>query len=156
MTTAIVLDTGTLSMLTHPRADQNREVAIWLQGILQRDLEVVVPEIVDYELRRKLIHLRSEQSLQRLDDLEALLTYLPITTKDMRLAARLWAEARRRGRPTADERALDVDVILAAQTRHLIQGGKTAIVATDNVRHLDQFVPAKRWTAIKPDELVKD
>ena len=57
----------------------------------------------------------------------------------------LWAETRRRGRPTADAQALDGDVILAAQT--LAIGGR---VATENVGHLALFVEAYDWRETEP------
>jgi hypothetical protein len=66
----------------------------------------------------------------------------------MLLAAELWAEARRRGRPTADDRSLHADVILAAQARNLALGGHTIIVATSNLRHLSQMTDARLWTDI--------
>jgi hypothetical protein len=47
------------------------------------------------------------------------LSYVATTTETMLLAAELWAVARQEGRPAADEKALDGDVILAAQTRLL-------------------------------------
>ena len=58
-------------------------------------------------------------------------------------AAELWAEARKRGQPTADPKVLDGDVILAAQALQV--GG---IVVTDNIGHLSQFVDARRWSDI--------
>lgn len=89
-------------------------------------------------------------SLRRLDAFLASpgIDYLPITTRAMRLAAQLWADARREGRPTADRHALDADVILAAQTRLLIAEGYDAVVATTNVRHLTRFVPAAEWPGV--------
>ncbi len=57
--------------------------------------------------------------------------------------AELWADARKRGRPTADLKELDGDVILAAQAQQA-----KAIVATENVGHLSLFVEAKDWTEI--------
>jgi predicted nucleic acid-binding protein len=55
-------------------------------------------------------------------------------------AAELWADARKRGRPTADLNELDGDLILAAQALQV-----DAIVATENVGHLSLFVEAKHW-----------
>ena len=66
-----------------------------------------------------------------------------LSTPIMLRAAELWAEARRRGRPTADPQALDCDVILAAQALAM-----DATVVTDNVGHLALFVEAKSWRDI--------
>jgi predicted nucleic acid-binding protein len=63
-------------------------------------------------------------------------------------AAIIWAEARRRGQPTADPKELDCDVILAAQA---LQIG--AIVATENIGHLSLFVEARSWRDITPGEI---
>src|SRR4051794_28368858 len=110
----LLLDTAILGQLCHPGKKTSRPVMEWLAGLLaaeQTDLDVIVPEICDYELRRKLLHLISKgqgdiRSLQRLDDLGRLLEYLPIDTDTLRKAAALWADARLRGRPTAPEPAI--------------------------------------------------
>jgi hypothetical protein len=52
-------------------------------------------------------------------------------------------DARKRGKPTADLKELDGDVILAAQALQV-----DAIVATENVGHLSLFVEAKHWKDI--------
>jgi hypothetical protein len=54
------------------------------------------------------------------------------------------------GRATADPKALDGDVILAAQA--LLSGIAPAdfVVATSNVAHLSRYVPAELWNAITP------
>ena len=82
----------------------------------------------------------------RLDSLIDHVGYLAITTSAMRRAAQLWAEARRRGQPTASDSALDGDVILAAQASTL--NGDEVIIATTNTKHLERFVPARLWTDI--------
>jgi hypothetical protein len=63
-------------------------------------------------------------------------------------AAEFWAEARLTGRPTADPKELDGDVILAAQAHRLALAGDEVVVATTNVAHLARFVPARKWDEI--------
>src|SRR5262249_57912237 len=99
--------------------------------------EVFWREIADYEVRRELLRLRRHRSLQRLDGLQRILTYLPLDTPTMRRAAEMWAITRQQGVPTADPKEIDADVILAAQAERL-----SAIVATENVGHLARFVAA--------------
>ena len=147
----LLLDTGILGQLCHPRQHKNRAVAQWLVQLL-RDaaggVRVFIPEIADYELRRKLLHLilqgrGTTRSIDRLDDLEKLLEYLPLDTEIMRRAAELWAEARREGFPTAPAQALDGDVIIAAQALSV-----NGTIVTTNRKHLSKFVPAKEWPEI--------
>ena len=113
--------------------------------MLQRGVSVVVPEIVDYEIRRELLRANKQQGLQRLDRLIGALEYAPLTTPAMKLAAQFWAQARRTGNATTDDRHLDCDVILAAQANLSHRDGDTCVIATTNVRHLQLFVPAQHW-----------
>jgi predicted nucleic acid-binding protein len=147
----LVLDTGILAQLCHPHGTKNRPVVEWLVRLLRQvdmPAHVFVPEIADYELRRKLLHLihkgqASLRSIERLDDLERLLDYLPLDTEVMHQAAQLWAQARRQGYPTAANEALDGDVILAAQA---ISAGGTVVTA--NRKHLSRFVATAQWSDI--------
>ncbi len=86
------------------------------------------------------------QGLLRLDGFLTTVEYLPITTAAMRQAAQFWAEARQQGYPTADDKNIDGDMILAAQATTL--GVADFIVATTNIRHLARFVPAGLWQSI--------
>jgi predicted nucleic acid-binding protein len=148
----LLLDTNVLTRLCHPAKAENAEVAAWLAELLTRDegqVQVCIPEISDYEARRGLLHvaLRNQhsttKSLQHLDQLNELLTYLPLSTPVMRRAAHLWAQSRKDGRPTAPGEMLDGDVILAAQALEV-----AGIVVTENTRHLSRFVPAFRWQEV--------
>lgn len=141
MTDQIVLDTGPLGMVTNPK--WNKDALEWLTEMLERDCEVMIPEIADYELRRNMILEKMQPSIQLLDKLKTLLIYLPIDTQTMLQAAKFWAESRSRHRPTGHPKELDGDAILAAQARQV-----GATVATDNVGHLSQFVKTKKWSDI--------
>lgn len=141
MSKPVILDTGPLGMLAHPL--RNPDIERRVEKFLSAGGLVIIPEIADYELRRELIRAGLSRSLQRLDQLELVLDYLPITTRTMRRAAELWARARNIGRPSADPQALDGDVILAALAEEA-----SAIVATENVGHLEQFVEARNWRDI--------
>lgn len=123
---------------------------MWLESLLAKDYEVCIPEICDYELRRELIRANRLKGLRRLDSLKALLTYLPITTSTMLSAAEFWAKARNMGRPTADAKALDGDMILTAQVHIYNQNLNNIVIATTNVGHLSLFATAKLWQHISP------
>lgn len=150
MSRVIVLDSSPLGLLFqrpgYPRADECRR---WLARHVAANTEVIVPEIVNYELRRELIRLGHKRALNALAAFNQVSgRFLPITSDAMDLAAELWAGARTRGKPTADVHALDIDVILAAQV--LTKGFQPGsfVVATTNVSHLAQFVPAEVWDQI--------
>ncbi|MBI5877342.1 MAG: nucleic acid-binding protein [Chloroflexi bacterium] len=148
MSLIVFLDAGPLGMVTNPRAGSDNEAcARWLEALLTRRIHVVVPEIADYEVRRELMRARKSAGIKRLDDLKRVIAYQGLTTPIMLLAAQLWAEARQRGLPTADDRVLDADVILAAQARlaPIANEDDQVVVATTNVRHLERFVLAQLW-----------
>lgn len=109
-----------------------------------------MPEIIDYEHRRALLRRDASRQVERLNRFKQVFGYEPLTTEVMLTAAQFWAEARKRGLPTDTERALDVDVILAAQARVLEQSGHRVLVATTNPRHLSRFVDARLWQEIEP------
>ena len=66
----------------------------------------------------------------------------------------LGAAARNQGQPTASDKALDADVILAAQAMVLQRSSQDTIVvvAADNVKHLSRFVAAVPLEEINPAE----
>jgi predicted nucleic acid-binding protein len=144
-----VLDSGVVSRLCHPARSQYRPVSRWVSEQLEHAaMRVVLPEIADYEVRRKLIHLirkkqASPKSLQRLNALAVTLDYLPLHTSTLQRAAEIWANARLSGLPTATEQSLDADVILAAQALEV-----DGTIVTTNRKHLARFAPALAWEEI--------
>lgn len=147
MSTLLVLDSGIVGLLSHPGASEERDdCRTWVLKRLGAGARVVLPEIADYEVRRELIRAGKSRGLRRLDVIGEQLAYLPLSTKSMRLAAQLWADARRAGRPTASDHALDGDAILAAQARTLAEELNLPVtVVTTNIAHLSLFVKASAW-----------
>lgn len=148
MNRVLVLDSTPLGLLFQKtkikEADDCRD---WMADHLRAGVRVVVPEIVNYELRRELIRLGRPAAVAALDAFNRAVPdrYLPIATGAMELAAQLWADVRAAGTPTADPHALDVDVILAAQVLHSGLRPQDFVVATSNVAHLSRLVPAELW-----------
>ena len=148
MSLVVALDAGPLGLVTNPkRSPESLACAQWLQALVAAGARVVLPEIADYKVRRELLRGRRQQGLRRLEAIVELVEYLPLTTAEMRQAAAFWADARQRGQPAADDRALDGDVILAAQVANI--GSTDGVVATTNVGHLSRYVPAALWRDIR-------
>lgn len=149
MSRVILLDSGPLGLITNPRlSSESLDCTRWFQSLVVAGVRVVIPEIVDYEVRRELLRANKLRGLRRLDEFVDQAEYLPITTLAMRQAAVFWAEARQQGQPTAGDKTIDADVILAAQAFTLVDGEVT--IATTNVGHLSRFVPAQLWCDITP------
>ena len=146
----VLLDSGPLGIVTNPKASpENESGRLWLQYLLSQNVNVIIPEITDYEVRRELQRGKKINGLKRLNELKAALTYLPINTATMLKAAEFWSKARQMGKKTASDDALDGDVILAAQAALLQNANNQIIVATKNVKHLSLFVDAREWKSIK-------
>lgn len=151
----IILDSSPVSLITNPKAESSpKECQKWFKTLLDRDYNIILPEIVDYEVRRELLRANKKSGLQKLDQLKAEIIYLSITTEVMLKAAELWAETRNKGKPTADNRSLDGDVILAAQalllqTALLLNNHENEVtIATSNKKHLSLFIKAENWQEI--------
>lgn len=148
MSRVIVLDSASLSLLCAPikKGGEAAACSRWLAGLLAAGAEVIVAEIADYEVRRELLRAGKTSSVRQLDAFAAALRYVPLSTAAMRKAAELWATSRKAGKPTASEKAIDGDVILAAQAITL--GAPSFVVATTNVGHLSRYVPAENWKTV--------
>jgi predicted nucleic acid-binding protein len=150
----LLLDTNILSKVCHPKSHQDvREwLASWFSyGRRGHHVEILISPITEYEMRRsiELAALREpalRKSLQRADDMCATMTYVPLEHRHFLEASRDWARARADGRPTASERDVDWDILIARQAI-----GANAIVVTENTRHLLQYgADARPWNEILP------
>lgn len=156
MITVILLDAGPLGLVTHPGGGEDARLCrAWFEGELRAGHRICVPAIADYEVRRELVRADRRKSLEKLDDLIHQLPYMPMLGETIRTAAELWADARRKGQPTAPEPALDADCLLAAQARTFLTlnrshrwirltrderaHGVNVVVATTNVGHLGRY-----------------
>jgi len=122
MPRVIILDTFPLSSTakreppqgtSHTTSDICRQ---WVQDCVRAGNRVLAPAITYYETLRELERLGASSQIARLRAFchAAPGRYLPLTDADINRAARLWADARNAGTPTASPDVLDGDVILAA------------------------------------------
>ncbi len=144
----IVLDTGVISLATHPVETTNRECNEWIRSKLDNNVDIAIPEIADYELRRELVRADKKISIDRLDKLSKVFKYLPINTQAMHLAANYWAETRNMHRPTTGPKDIDADMILIAQAKQLETDYSQVVIATDNIQDFVYFIEARSWIDI--------
>lgn len=159
MSRVVFLDAGPLGILTNaktPPPALTTDSIQWAISLADAGHRLIVPAIADFEVRRELIRAEKRQSLALLDAWNAAQPdrYLALSDSALRLAARLWAQARSAGSLPADPKELNGDVLIAAQVLdyQAAHGLATVdiVVATVNVGHLVLFVPADAWTNILP------
>jgi hypothetical protein len=150
----VILDSEPLGLATNPKYSPEADMCrAWLRSLPHAGHLPLIPEIIDYEVRRELRLYGKTRGLRNLDALSVSGCYLPITTAAMRQAAEFWAQLRQIGLPTADRLALDADVILCAQAATVNPldfglAGAAVVVATGNVGHLARLIDARRWQDI--------
>jgi predicted nucleic acid-binding protein len=149
MNMIVLLDSGPLGLVTNPKGSLEADLCNrWLISLLASGVQVKIPEIADYEVRRELLRADKLNGLKRLDELKNFLDYVPLTTQTLLKAAEFWAQVRKQGKPTADAKALDGDVILAAQASLITSTEHEVIIATTNVSHLSRLATAREWKNI--------
>lgn len=149
MSDIILLDTGPLGLVTHPKGSaESDECNQWLRSQITKGTRVLVPGISDYELRREMLQIGSTKGIAKLDALKSTIGFAPVNTDVMNQAAEFWAQARKMGKPTAADKALDGDMILSAHAAVIAGRGHQVVVATTNVKHLELFCDARLWRDI--------
>ena len=144
-----LLDSGPLGLATNPKDSHDaRRCKAWLRECLSAGSRVMIPQVIGYEVRRELLRAGKLKGIAQLDALADRLGTIPVDERVWSIAAEMWAQARREGRPTASATALDIDVILAATATVASEDGSTVVVVTGNVEHLGQFVDARDWRTL--------
>jgi predicted nucleic acid-binding protein len=140
----VVLDSNVWGLVVHPKAVA--PFRHWYDRLLASGRAVVVPEVVDYEVRRSLLKVGiGRRRWAEYDEALDAVLYHPITTAVMRRAAAVWAESRRNGTPFTSEERLDGDAVLLGHVGEMGRPDDT-VVATTNVRHVGLFATAAPWT----------
>ncbi len=148
----VILDSGVLhTLISTSQVKEVTDCQDWFYYLLSRSALVVTSAICNYEVKRELIRRKKVPELDNLNQLKALIDFLPVDDSTLELAAELWAEARNQGLPTADDLSLDADVIICAQYQLLAEKypGRYVVIATNNVKHLSRFSEAKKWQEIE-------
>lgn len=153
MARIVVLDAGpTGDASKAPGNPSGIRCRTWIRSLLLAGVDVVVPAIADYEVRRELIRSAATGGVARLDTLRQDLRFLPLTDDALLLAAEFWAIIRNLGRPTAHPHALDGAARIASQASLCGAPGDEVLIATTNVGHLARFpgIDARPWDRIAP------
>ena len=147
----VILDSGVLhTLVSTSKVKEVKDCQDWFYYLLSRGARVVTSAICNYEVKRELIRKKKASEISNLNQLKTLIELLPVDKSALEIAARLWAEARNRGMPTADDLSLDADVIICAQYQLLAKEypGRYVVIATTNVSHLNRFAEAEEWIDI--------
>ncbi|GBF79728.1 PIN domain-containing protein [Aphanothece sacrum] len=151
----IFLDTSILGKLSNPNPNPDAiQCQIWFERLLARGVYFASSELCFYELKRSLIlsvkRGNSSEGLKKANNLRQFINVLQIDEDVADLAAEIWSISRLQGTPTADEKLLDIDIIIAAHWQLLTEKfpGRYVVVSTTNVKHLRLFTEAEEWQNI--------
>ena len=118
----VILDSGVLhTLISNSKIKEVIDCQNWFYYLLSRSALVVTSAICNYEVKRELIRRKNTQEVNNLNQLKSLIYSLNVDEQTLELAAELWAEARNKGLPTADDLSLDADVIICAQYQLLVE-----------------------------------
>ena len=155
MPRAIFLDTFPLSSVgkvMKTGTSETEKCQSWVLSCLAVGHKIYVPEISYYECIRELKRLNAKVQIAKIKAFCGAVSdrLIPINSSHLELASDFWATARQTGKPTANDQALDGDMILCAQAISLGIPDSDFVIATTNVAHLSPFAPADLWQNITP------
>jgi predicted nucleic acid-binding protein len=125
---AYLPDTNTIECILEKRRDAHTRIKEKLQAVLGQNSLVLMSPVVFYELARLLYKKKAEKQLASLEKLVNFFNWCDLNRTTWESGSKLWANCRRKGKPTGE--GLDADVLIAAQAKE-----HDAIVVTDNIRH---------------------
>ena len=152
MARIVLLDAGPTGLIISPSAgDLGRACRAWLAGLEAAGADVLIPTVVDFEVRRELLRLASSAKLRALDELKARLGIVDVGEAAFLRAAEFWAIARKAGKPTAHPEALDADTIIAGLAATIGEPWDDVSIATINVGHFSRFegIDAQAWKNVR-------
>jgi predicted nucleic acid-binding protein len=157
MQKGVVIDSSTMTVLANPNGTPEAiECREWAENLRRKGALVTIPAVVNYECRRKLVHINSTNGIAKLDETLRIFGSIEMSEDAWTLASHMWARMRSLGRIATDDR-IDADVLIAAQaTLFAMQKSAAVTVATDNIRHFlplvdgTHLVGADEWRKISP------
>lgn len=82
MSLIVLMDSGPLGLATNPKASPTADACKrWLRDLRRAGHPALVPEIIDYELRRELRPFGKVEGLGKIDEFKTFGQYLPLTTE---------------------------------------------------------------------------
>jgi hypothetical protein len=151
MARLVLLDSGPLGLACSrpgiPSVDQCRD---WLSALEVTGVDILIPSVCDFEMRRELVRVRARSKIRNLNLLRSRFDYVDASQAAWDRVAEFWALVRQFGLPTAGQGDLDADAILAGMAATVGQPGDVVTIATTNPRHLIRFpgIEARSWLTI--------
>lgn len=149
----VLLDSGPLGLAVCRTGTRGlAEFGTRLAELEMAGVSILIPAVIDYELRRELIRIGATAKLRTLQGLQQRFSIMPVSASAWLRAAGFWALTRRMGVQTGSDAELDADAILAGCASTIGNPADEVIVATSNIRHLSRFpgIDAREWSAIEP------
>lgn len=132
--TTFLLDTNILSAILRKETTVEHR---FRRAVADDDI-LLLSVVVHYEITRGLLKRDAKKQMVTFEYLANQLAWCDVIAEDWELAARLWAERFKSGRPLQD-----ADLLIAAQAKRL-----GAILVTDNEKDFDDLgVKTENWKA---------
>ncbi len=134
--TTYLLDTNIISLLLRRDPDVKARV----EEIFAADATVILSPLAFYETKRGLLKRDAKKQMPFFEEWAKQLVWYDVVYADWELAAEMWAECEKQGKP-----AEDADLLIAAQTKRL-----GAVLVTDNEKDFDGLgVVIENWRGNK-------